>query len=181
MNEQERHDRFSELITSHQSQLYGYIFALVRNWEDAADLFQAVCVVLWRKFDSFDPSTNSFFPWARQTAVFEVRNFLRNKKCRRHVAEQMLSAFTETPFDRQSDSTPLYLEALRRCKHKLTTPDAELLDLHYSKDLSAQEIADQVGRTRQSVCNSLARVRRWLFDCVRIQMAQQGHGREEHR
>ena len=45
MNDQERHILFSELIARHQSELYGYIFAIVRNWEDANDLFQSVCLV----------------------------------------------------------------------------------------------------------------------------------------
>ena len=53
MNEQERHNLFSELIARHQSEIYAYIFAIVRNWEDADDLFQSVCLVLWRKFESF--------------------------------------------------------------------------------------------------------------------------------
>ena len=75
MNEQERHNLFSELIARHQSQLYAYIFAIVRNWEDADDLFQSVCVVLWQKFESFRSDSN-FFSWARQTAKFEVRKFL---------------------------------------------------------------------------------------------------------
>ena len=57
MNEQDRHHLFTELITSHQSELYGYIFAVVRNRADADDLFQSVCVVLWRKFESFQPDS----------------------------------------------------------------------------------------------------------------------------
>ena len=74
MNEQDRHNLFSELIARHQSELYAYIFAIVRNWEDADDLFQSVCLVLWRKFESFRPGS-SFFSWARQTAKIEVRKF----------------------------------------------------------------------------------------------------------
>ena len=65
MNEQQRHDLFSELIARHQSELYAYIFAIVRNWDDADDLYQSTCLVLWRKFESFRPGT-SFFSWARQ-------------------------------------------------------------------------------------------------------------------
>ena len=59
MNEQERHNLFSELLTRHQSELYGYIFAVVRNWEDADDLYQSVCLILWRKFDRFGPAVVS--------------------------------------------------------------------------------------------------------------------------
>ena len=76
MDEQDRHGLFSELISRHQSELYAYIFAIVRNWEDTDDLYQSVCLVLWRKFGSFR-SGSSFFSWARQAAKIEVRNFLK--------------------------------------------------------------------------------------------------------
>jgi DNA-directed RNA polymerase specialized sigma24 family protein len=60
MTDQNRHNLFSELIARYQSELYGYIFAVVRNWEDADDLFQSICVVLWRKFESFRPGSEPF-------------------------------------------------------------------------------------------------------------------------
>lgn len=208
MKSQNRHNLFSELITAHQSQLYGYIFALVRNREDAADLFQSVCVVLWKKFDSFlnaDAANNphlaanadtegnrgnlednhldndAFFPWARQTAIFEVRNFLRREKSRHHLTEELLEAFTECDFDRQSDATTSYMDALRSCKGKLPSVDTELLDCHYGKGLSVQQVADRIGRTRQSVGNSLLRIRKSLLDCIRLQLVKQEYPEEERR
>jgi RNA polymerase sigma-70 factor, ECF subfamily len=175
---EDRHNLFAELVTTHQNQLYGYIFALVRNREDAADLFQSVCVVLWRKFDSYRPGDNAFFAWARQTAIFEVRNFLRSKKSRRHLTEELLNAFSDCDFRDQSDAATSYMDALRECKAKLASADVELLDCHYGRDLSAQQIADRLGRSRQSVCNSLLRIRRWLMECVRMRLAQHEHSGE---
>lgn len=115
MNEQERYDLFSELLTRDQSRIYGYIFALIRNRDDAADLFQSVCLLLWRKFAAFQPGS-SFFHWARQVSVFEVRNFLKRKRQPAHVSEQLLDAFAQIPDQIRSDTTESYLVALRRCK-----------------------------------------------------------------
>ena len=56
MNEQERHNLFAELINRHQSELYGYIYAVVRNWEDTDDLYQSVCLETISK-GSFLPIT----------------------------------------------------------------------------------------------------------------------------
>ena len=89
MNDQERHNLFSELIARHQSELYGYIFAIVRNWEDANDLFQSVCLVLWSKFASFRHGS-SFFAWARQTAKLEVRKFLTRKQMPNYASERIV-------------------------------------------------------------------------------------------
>jgi RNA polymerase sigma-70 factor, ECF subfamily len=172
MDRQERHDLFSELLIRHQSRVYGYIFALVRNRDDAADLFQSVCLLLWRKFDTFQPGT-SFFSWARKASVFEVRNFLKRKSRVTHVSEGLLETFVQVPPEAQSDATDLYLAALRRCKAKLSTADAELLDLRYADDLGTQQIAGRMGRPQKGICNSLARIRGWLIDCVQREMARE--------
>jgi RNA polymerase sigma-70 factor, ECF subfamily len=180
MSEQEPHNRFSELITCHQSALYGYIFAVVRNRQDADDLFQSLCVVLWRKFDSFQPGT-SFFSWARRSARLEISNFLRRKQLPSYVTEQVLDALTTAVTDTESKNEEPYLAALRRCQEKLSTTDEELLDLRYTEELGVSEIADRLHRLQPSVSRSLSRIRRWLLECVQIELAQQDQfGRNTH-
>jgi RNA polymerase sigma-70 factor (ECF subfamily) len=178
MDEHERHNLFVELITRYQSQLYGYIFALVRNREDADDLFQSVGVILWRKFESFRPDS-SFVAWASQTARFVVRNFLKRKKRLLYVSEDLSEAFVETVRETQSDATDSYLAALNRCKGKLAVEDEELLTLRYVEDLNTRQIAERMGRAQASICHSLARIRRWLFGCIHAELERQEQvGRE---
>jgi RNA polymerase sigma-70 factor, ECF subfamily len=179
MNEQDRRDLFSELTSRHQSEIYAYIFSVVRNWEDADDLFQSVCLVLWSKFESFRPNS-SFFAWARQTARITVSNFLKHKHLERYANEDLLSALTETTITSNSDDEEAYLMALRRCKGKLSASDEELLELRYVEDLGSRQIADRLYRPQRSVSNSLARVQRWLFECIQVEMAQREHARIEH-
>lgn len=173
MNQQDRQDEFCELLTRYQGQLHGYIFALVRNHTDADDLFQATSLVLWRKFDLFQRGTN-FFAWARRAAEFEVRNFLRANRARfSPLTEALLSALTAaTPGISDSDLDS-YLAGLRNCVNKLSNEDRELLGLCYVSGLNTQKIADRVGRSRQSVGNSLMRIRRKLFHCIERQVARE--------
>jgi RNA polymerase sigma-70 factor, ECF subfamily len=178
MNEQSRQSLFSELISRHQSELYAYIFAIVRSWEDADDLFQSVSLVLWRKFDMFREGSN-FFLWARQTAQFEVRKFLTGKHLRTYVGDELLDALVETSLDTELCGVELGLAALRRCKAKLSDRDQELLDLRYAEDLGSQEIAARLQRPQHSVCHSLQRIRRWLFDCIQMEVARDEHLRGE--
>jgi RNA polymerase sigma-70 factor, ECF subfamily len=179
MNEQDRHDLYSELITRHQSQLYAYIFAIVRNQQDTDDLYQSVCLILWRKFELFRPGS-SFFSWARQTAKREVRDYLKRKRVSTQVSEELLDAIAETPFAAQSDVTGGYLDALRQCREKLSALDEELLVLRYVENLGSREIAEQLQRPQQSVCNSLTRIRGWLLECVTKAVARQDRPTEEH-
>ena len=174
MTEQDRHDLFSEMIARHRDELYAYILAIVRNCDDADDLFQSVCLVLWNKFVSFVPGS-SFFAWARQTAKIEVRYFLRCRPSPNHVSEELLDTLAEEVLDSRLDVAESYLEALQRCRTKLNAADEELLELRYVEDLGSRDIADRVERPQQSVCQSLKRVRRWLLECVRLELARQEH------
>jgi RNA polymerase sigma-70 factor (ECF subfamily) len=178
MNEQERYNLFTELITRHQSELYGYIYAVVRNWEDADDLCQSVCLVLWRKLGSFQPGT-SFFAWARQIAKIEISNFLRHKHSPSYLAEKLRDILAEIPTEPHGDDVEVYLAALRRCKEKLSAEDDELLQLRYVEELNTIEIANRLQRLRQSVSRSLNRVRRRLFECIQMELARHEHSSGE--
>ena len=170
MDEQERQNLFAELIARHQSELYGYIYAIVRNWEDTDDLFQSVCLVLWSKFESFRLGT-SFFAWARQIAKIKVSDFLRHKhkQLPSFVTETLIDVFAADPDDVGAE---MYLVALRRCKEKLSAGDVELLQLRYVEELSTVEIADRLQRLQQSVSRSLNRIRRWLLECIEMEVAK---------
>ena len=54
----DRDRRFTEQLECHHRRLYGYIFTLLRNHQDAQDVFQQTSLVLWEKFDEFRPDTN---------------------------------------------------------------------------------------------------------------------------
>jgi RNA polymerase sigma-70 factor, ECF subfamily len=178
MNEQDRHDLFVQLITRHQSELYGYIYAVVRNWEDADDLCQSVCLVLWSKFESFRPGT-SFFSWARQIARIKISDFWRHKQSPSYVVENLIDSLAESNAEPHGADAEVYLAALRRCREKLTAEDEELLQLRYVEEFSIVEIADQLRRLRQSVSRSLNRVRRWLLECIQMELAKQEHSSRE--
>lgn len=177
MNEQDRQQLFSELIAQHHSQLYAYIFAVVKNRADAEDLFQSVCLVLWRRFETFRPDS-SFFSWARQTAKFVLCSFLRHKRnLPNYATEELLDALTKAASNAQEDGVELYLAALRRCKEKLSTADEELLQLRYEEGLGIRQIADRQQRLKPHVCRSLNRIRHLLLQCIHMDLSREEHPR----
>ena len=171
MNEQDRYNAFSELIARYQSGLYAYIFAAVQNWEDADDLYQATCVVLWRKFGLFRPGS-SFFAWARQTARLEIRSFLKRKRSLTFVSPELVDALAETAAVPPGDDAELYLATLQRCREGLSAADEELLRLRYVEDLGVSDIAERLQRFKSNVSRSLHRIRRVLFECMQVQIVR---------
>jgi RNA polymerase sigma-70 factor, ECF subfamily len=180
MSKQDRHNLFAELVARHHSQLYAYILATVRNRVDADDVFQSVYLVLWRKFESFDPNSSHFYPWARQTAKLVIYSFFRHKKkllnC---VGEELLDALAETVLEDSGSETESYLAALEHCRERLDAADQELLELRYAHDLGSREIADRLRRPQTSVCRSLNRVRNWLYECIEMELGRQGDSGEK--
>ena len=168
-----RADEFAQLLTLHEPRLFGYIYALVPNIADAEDIYQDTALALWRKFEDYRPGTN-FAAWARATARFEVQHFFRSKSRRRlYFNESLLDELTETQssIDLASDSVQeSYAKALRRCKDLLPGKDQRLIELCYAATANITQTAVRLGRSPQSVCNSLSRIRRVLFDCIRRSM-----------
>jgi RNA polymerase sigma-70 factor, ECF subfamily len=179
MNDTDRRAVFAELISRHQSDLYAYIFAMVRNWEDSDDLYQSVCLLLWSKFESFRLGS-SFFAWARQTAKITVRNFLKQRHWRNQANDKLLDVLADAILEAQRDGAEPYLDALRRCKGKLNTVDHQLLELRYAEELSSGEIADRLQRPQPSVCHSLTRIRQWLLECIQVELFGQEYTGKEH-
>jgi RNA polymerase sigma-70 factor (ECF subfamily) len=167
-----RTEEFVGLSSSHQRQLLGYIFTLVRNMDDAEDVLQEANLVLWRKFDDYQPGTD-FMSWACHIAHLQVLTFLRRK--RRDplpLDELLLQQLSDKRLTRAS-AYQYYRDALQICRDRLSTADCELLELCYSRAVSIKEIATKLNRSADSVYHSLRRIRYVLLECVNRTVAHE--------
>lgn len=172
---QQRETLFTDLVTKNQARIYAYIYALVQNAADTEDIVQQTLLVLWRRFDDFEQGSD-FCAWAMTAARFEVLNFRRAGRQPSPFTDELLNRIV----DRAQAMTGAELDeprrdALRVCLDELAPADRELLDLRYSQDQMVKAIAAKLNRPERSLSNSLTRVRRWLFDCVRRRLAQEAH------
>lgn len=158
---------FASLLARDQGRLYGYIHSLVRDLNDTDDLFQQTTVVLWRKFAEFDQS-RTFFSWACGVARFEVANFLRARgRQRLYFSDTLNLMLIEAGEQLSSDESEARRAALTDCIAKLRQRDRELLQDCYSDESKVPDVAKRFGRSPQSIHNSLRRIRRSLFACIR--------------
>jgi RNA polymerase sigma-70 factor (ECF subfamily) len=165
---------FAALLRKHQTQLFGYIYSLVRDLDDADDLFQQTSLVLWDKFDQFDCS-KSFINWACGVARYEVLNFLRTRSRKRlYFSDELNMALAEAHESLEQELLEERRVALTDCMKKLRQKDRELLEACYERSASLPEVARSWGRSTHSIHNSLRRIRRALFECVQRGLAQGG-------
>ena len=156
---------FSELITEHHARIYAYIHSLLRDLHDADEVMQRTTLVMWRKFKTYD-RTKSFVGWASGVARYEVSNFFRQRGRDKmsfsdELAEVLIDSHAENANELDEQT-----EVLAQCMKKLSDSDRQLMQRCYQKDHSVPEIAAALGRSTQSIHNSLRRIRELLYQCV---------------
>jgi RNA polymerase sigma-70 factor, ECF subfamily len=163
-------DRFMTELMRHQRRLYQYVHALLPRQQDAEDAMQDALVVLWKKFDQFDPTT-SFYAWASRVAYLEVLNYRRRNSRLVTILDEAVFEQIAVEVERQSDLLEARREAMQRCAERLSSTDRELLDLRYVPGASVKDVARRLGRPANSVCKSLGRIRQALWDCINEELA----------
>jgi RNA polymerase sigma-70 factor (ECF subfamily) len=152
----------------HQRRLFSYILTLVPNWNDAEEVFQETSLVLWRKFATFEPGT-SYVSWATRVAFLEVKKFRERGKKNPPLFSGDLLAMLATDAAEMRDVLTDQQEALQHCVDKLPKDDRWMITTRYQRGGSARTISESTGRSLESVCNSLRRIRTALLRCVRRQ------------
>jgi RNA polymerase sigma-70 factor (ECF subfamily) len=161
-----REAEFAENLRRHQTQLFGFIYSLVRDFDDADDLYQQTSLILWKKYDLFDPS-RSFVAWACGVARLEAAKFLRARSRRRgHFSDDFNLLLIDAQEELEQERLDEQRGALAECMARLHQHDQDLLLACYGGSASIPEIARRRDRSPQSVYNSLRRIRRAMFDCV---------------
>jgi RNA polymerase sigma factor, sigma-70 family/RNA polymerase sigma-70 factor, Rhodopirellula/Verrucomicrobium family len=163
---------FLERFTQHHERIFGYIFSLVHNEQDARDIFQKVSLLLWQKFEMFDQEAD-FFAWACGVAYNEVRNYFRTSSRNRLCFNQELLDTLATERDSDDDEeSDIRLEVLRDCLAQLPQHERDLLMEVYAEGHSIREIAERRGKATQTLYNRLNLIRRKLFSEVQQALAK---------
>jgi RNA polymerase sigma-70 factor (ECF subfamily) len=170
-----RLDEILALFAQHQRRLYLYIVSMLPDPAAAEEVLQETNIVVWRKFDQFQPASD-FRAWVFRIAYFEVRKYLERQ--RRHgvsFSPELLDELT-AEHERQESAQEARREALPGCMDKLPAADRELIQRVYGQGIEVPALAEQTGRHSTSIYRSLRRIRQLLLDCVERTLAAEGTG-----
>jgi RNA polymerase sigma-70 factor, ECF subfamily len=166
-------EAFLKEFAFHHDRLFAYLFSLLPHRPDAEDVFQRTSLILWQKFDQWDPSSD-FLAWACGVAFYEVRNFIRvASRDRLRFGETLLETLSKerTAALKQRDER---VAALQECLRKLDPDERELLQRAYIDDESIRELAARDGRAAQTLYNRLNLLRKRLLECTDLRVGLQG-------
>lgn len=173
MEASDRHGRFVELLTTHQSRIFTFLYAHVLNMADAEDLYQQVTLVLWEKFDQFIPGTD-FGAWAIRVADLTIKNFLRGKRRSKVLfSDEVMQRIVEYHAAVPAQQVAARSEALQGCLQRLPQSDRTLVEKCYGSEAKIKDIADALGRSAGAIYTSLCRIRQALLTCIERTLASE--------
>lgn len=156
---------FLRLMMAHQRQIHATILGLVPNRDTAQDLMQETLLVMWSKFEDFEPGTN-FLAWGTQIARYKVlQSHWKRSRDRFRFSPEALAAIERKAeaFSRRIDD---HTQALHHCVEKLGPRDYELVQMRYEKEISVKEIAAALNRSVQAVYKRFTRINQVLMSCI---------------
>jgi len=156
---------FLREFVKHESVLRAYARALLPDWNAVDEAIQEASVVMWRKIDQLK-SENDFLPWAKTVLRFEALKVRRKFARDRHVFnDELVQVLAHEELE---EETPFAFmqEALGGCLDKMSPSNRELVMAPYHADGAVTDIAEQSGRTVNSLYKLLGRIRLKLRQCI---------------
>lgn len=143
---------FDQLITKYRERVYGIVYHMTSNREDAADLTQDAFIKAFQSIHRFG-GQSSFFTWLYRIAVNSALSHLRKARLRSFfsleridseepVSKEIIAALTDTTgVDRDTYVRELQ-EKLNDAMQKLSIKHRTVVTLFEIDGLSHQEIAE---------------------------------------
>lgn len=156
---------FVSLLVRHQRPIYAFLTALVPNPTERDDVYQQTCLLLWERYDEYDPA-RPFFPWACGFARNKAFEHLRRR--RREAPTLSPESLTRIATAREvGDATAeARRTALDACIRKLSEDQRNLLQQRYAAGLPLKDLADVLATTAAALTMRLQRIRHALLRCI---------------
>ena len=171
---------YDQLVRRYQERIYGTIYHMTANHEDAADLAQDTFIKAYQALKSFKGGS-SFYTWVYRIAVNKTINFLKQRKNRAHMSLNDLDFNAEHDPDLValvSDKTPRrdanlaeLQEKLNEAMQKLSEPHRLVVTLHDVQGLAHEEIAEimdcNIGTVRSRLFYARQQLQGYLADYLK--------------
>ncbi|WP_442508693.1 sigma-70 family RNA polymerase sigma factor [Novipirellula sp. SH528] len=165
IQEEVSQDEFVRLLAMHSSKVMSFIRILTMNrQDDAEEIFQLTCVVLWQKFSQYDAAGN-FAAWACRIAHYETLKHRESKRRIKLLSDEALESLAEAAMPISAELSERRT-ALSNCLKKLPSSDHDLIRQKYFEGLSVGEMSNRVGRSTHAIYRELSKVHGILLRCV---------------
>jgi RNA polymerase sigma factor (sigma-70 family) len=138
---------FTQLLKSHQAQVFFQIKKMVVEHADADDIAQAVWIKVWNKLDGFKHES-AFSTWLFRIAYNETLNFIAQKKrLTSKQTQRALDPSIEQPASHDGLKETAIQIKLERAIAELPEKQQFVFMLRYYEDFDYEKIASITGTT----------------------------------
>ncbi len=162
-----KHRVTTEFLSTRHA-LMGFIMVLVRDPDDAEDIFQEVWIALASALERGEEIENPG-KWCRGVARNLALKHWRDERRSRVIPNSDWIDRFDLAFSEQEARAEYWSarqEALKRCLESLPECARDLLSLRYERGLSMAALAERLTRSVTAVTKSLSRIRALLGECV---------------
>jgi len=162
---------YDELMHRHQSKIYGLIYNMTGNREDAEDLLQEVFIKGFKVIKRFQ-GKSSFYTWIYRIAINRTINFVKRRKARVMASLHDMNQNVESDplyIELSSRESPLRDAGLAELQKKLnealqclSEKHRTVVVLHDIQGIPHEEIAKMVGCSSGTVRSRLFYARQLL-------------------
>lgn len=158
------------IIKQYIKPIYNFIFRLSGNAEEANDITQEVFIKVWKNLKKFDPDKN-FKTWIFTIARNTVFDWLRKRK--NILFSEKEEYFEETIVDIEPLPDEVFVngelaQELENVLSKIRPDFREIILLHYTEELTFEEISKIVGKPLNTVKSQHRRVLHQIRTFIRI-------------
>jgi RNA polymerase sigma-70 factor (ECF subfamily) len=161
-NSAQAHAVAEELLRRYQNLVYGTVFRLVRNVEEAEDLTQEAFLRALQKLDSYDVS-RPFKPWILRLACNLAISKLRSTKPQSSLEEEGVPEYPDPQNTPERVRQNLdHRQRVELIQEALRSQPAEIqaaFRLHYQEGLTLEEIAPMIQKQPGALRVALLRAR----------------------
>jgi len=152
-------EEFVVLLEENKGIIHKISLLYTRNPADKADLFQEICMQLWRSYKTFR-NDSQFSTWLYRVALNTAISQVRKKKTL--DKDEYINLYYNSSVSESTDKTRLLFKAIAH----LNKIDRALI-LLWMEEKKYEEIADILGISKSNVSVKLVRIKEKLSEIIK--------------
>jgi RNA polymerase sigma-70 factor (ECF subfamily) len=159
---------FTLLYDNYSKSLFGVIYNLIRNTEEAEDVLQEVFVKIWKNIDSYNESKGRLYTWMLNIARNTSIDKLRSKNFNNSQKNLSTDNFVHILEDSSKTTNRIDAIGIKEFIMKLKPKCIQIIDLLFFKGYTQQEASDELemplGTVKTNNRNCMNELRKMLHD-----------------
>lgn len=159
---------FTLLYDNYSKSLFGVIYNLIRNTEEAEDILQEVFIKIWKNIDTYNESKGRLYTWmlniARNTSIDKLRSKNYNNSQKNLSSDN----FVHILDDNSKTTNKIDAIGIKEFIMKLKPKCIQIIDLLFFKGYTQQEASDELemplGTVKTNNRNCMNELRKMIHD-----------------